>query len=138
MADTWLPAFFIRAHGLETRQMGVYGAIAIGLGGGLGTLSGLMCERLRNRLVLPESIVMLLSLAAIVPLLLLVVTANDRATSLGSYVLLNYAAFIWLAPGTRLIQDAVEPHQRSLATAMRAPAYRGGGAWGPAELVGRG
>jgi len=114
----WLPAFFIRAHGLETRQMGVYGAIAIGLGGGLGTLSGLMCERLRNRLVLPESIVMLLSLAAIVPLLLLVVTANDRATSLGSYVLLNYAAFIWLAPGTRLIQDAVEPHQRSLATAM--------------------
>lgn len=114
----WLPAYFIRVYGLETRQMGLYGALAIGVGGGLGTLSGLMCERLRNRLVMPESIAMLASLTLVIPALLLVVTSDDKATALAGYFLLNFCAFVWLAPTTRLIQDAVEPQQRALATAL--------------------
>ena len=114
----WLPAYFIRVYGLETRQMGLYGALAIGVGGGLGTLSGLMCERLRNRLVMPESIAMLASLTLVIPALLLVVTSDGKATALAGYFLLNFCAFVWLAPTTRLIQDAVEPQQRALATAL--------------------
>ncbi len=114
----WLPAYFIRVHGFGTQQMGEYGAFAIGLGGGLGTLSGLLCERFRRRLALPESMAMLASLALIVPALFVLVSSGNSTIALGSYFLLNFCAFVWLAPTTRLIQDAVEPRQRALAMSL--------------------
>lgn len=114
----WLPPFFIRVYGLETGQMGLYGAIAIGVGGSIGTLSGLLCERLRDRFVMPESITMLASIAVVVPALLAVVTSSTLPTALACYLFLNCFAFAWLAPTIRLIQDSVEPQQRTLATAL--------------------
>ena len=113
----WLPAFFIRAHGLSTAEMGVYGALATGLCGGLGTAAGALCDRLAARVPHIESLFTILVTLAAVPLLLVAVMARDLEIALLGYGVLNFAAFAFLAPATRLIQDVVEPDQRALAFA---------------------
>lgn len=114
----WLPAYFIRAYGFGTAQMGFYGALATGLCGGLGTLAGLLCDRLGTRIRHIESKFVMLVTAAAIPLLLITVVAREATVALSAYFLLNFAAFAWLAPGTRLIQDAVDPAERALAFAV--------------------
>lgn len=114
----WLPAYFIRSHGLGTAEMGLHAALATGVGGGLGSIAGFLCDRLRARVRNVEVKCVLLATLAVVPLLLVTVTARDSATALTGYFALNFAAFAWFAPATRLIQDAVEPDQRALAFAV--------------------
>jgi predicted MFS family arabinose efflux permease len=114
----WLPAFFIRFHGLTTAQMGLLGAMATGLCGGLGSVAGLLCDRLAPRVRDVESKFVMLASILTVPLVLLTVLSSGTAPALLGYFLLNFAAFAWLAPATRLIQDAVEPGQRALAFAV--------------------
>ena len=106
VSSAWLPTFLIRAHGLSTGRMGVYGAVAIGAGGGLGTLSGLLCESARDRMAHPES-----------KLLLTTMTLATGAAMLG-FFLYNCVAYAWLAPTIRLIQDAAEVDDRALAIAV--------------------
>ena len=113
----WLPAFFIRAHGLSTAEMGLFGAMATGICGGLGTVAGFLCDRLDTHVRHVEGKFVILASLAAVPLLLVSVAARDTATALSGYFALNVVAFAWLAPATRLIQDAVEPDQRALAFA---------------------
>jgi predicted MFS family arabinose efflux permease len=114
----WLPAFFIRAHGLSTAEMGLYGALATGVCGGLGTAAGMLCDRFAGRFREVEHKAVIAALCAAAPLLLATVAARDAATALAAYFALNVVVFAWLAPATRLIQDAVEPGQRALAFAV--------------------
>lgn len=114
----WLPAFFIRTQGFSTAEMGLYGALATGIGGGFGTGAGLFCDRLGVRFSQVESKFVILAMLASVPLLFISVAAHDAAIALGGYFLLNFATYAWLAPATRLIQDAVDPQHRALAFAV--------------------
>jgi hypothetical protein len=114
----WLPALLIRAHGLTTGEMGLYGALATGVCGGLGSMSGLLCDRFRARVAHVEGKFVILASIAAIPLLLVSVGARDAPTALAGYFALNVAAFAWLAPATRLIQDAVGPDERALAFAV--------------------
>src|SRR5262249_3499849 len=57
--SAWMPAFFIRVHGLGTAQTGLFAAIAIGIGGSVGTLSGIACDFARKRARNPESLIMI-------------------------------------------------------------------------------
>jgi predicted MFS family arabinose efflux permease len=114
----WLPAFFIRVHGLTTAQMGLLGAMATGIFGGLGSVAGLLCDRFEARVRAIEGKFVVLASILAIPLVLLTVQSPDRTNALLGYFLLNFVAFAWLAPATRLIQDAVEPGQRAVAFAV--------------------
>jgi predicted MFS family arabinose efflux permease len=117
-ANAWLPAFFIRVHGLNTGLTGVYGATAIGLGGGLGSLSGLLCESVRHRISSPESKLLIASLVLAVPFLALTVLSRTTTGALLCYWIYNFVAYAWLAPTIRLIQDSVGRDDRALAVAV--------------------
>lgn len=116
--SAWLPAYFIRAHGLSTAEMGLTGAVATGVCGGLGTVAGFVCDRFSGRVRKIESRFVILVTLASVPLLLLTILSRDVTGALLAYYLLNFATFAWLAPATRLIQDQVDPDQRALAFAF--------------------
>jgi predicted MFS family arabinose efflux permease len=116
--SAWLPAFFMRVHGLTTQQMGFYGAIAIGAGGSIGALSGLLCETLRSRTPHPESAIMLMTIGLVVPFLALTVFASTTSSAMMGLFFYNCVAYAWLAPTIRLIQDAVEVDDRALAIAV--------------------
>jgi len=117
-ASAWIPAFFIRAHGLGTAQVGLFGAIAIGIGGSIGTLSGIVCDLARPRIRHCESAMMILATLGALPFALLMVFSQNVAAALAAYFIYNVLAYAWPAPTIRLIQDAVEPHQRALALAL--------------------
>ena len=117
-ANAWVPAYFIRVHRLTTGQMGFYGAVAIGLGGGLGALSGLMCEPARKWCRHPESALMLGSLALSVPLLFLVVFSHSLTAGISYFLFYNMLTYAWMAPTVRLIHDAVGAEHRALALAV--------------------
>jgi predicted MFS family arabinose efflux permease len=117
-ATAWMPAYFIRAHGLGTAQTGFYFAIAVGVGGALGALSGIACDLVRSRIRHPESAIMCATLLLALPLMLAMIFSASTKTALGAFFVYNVLAYAWLGPTIRLIQDAVEPRQRALAIAL--------------------
>jgi len=117
-AIAWMPAFFMRAHALGTAQAGLYLAIAVGLGGALGALSGIACDLVRPRIRHPESSIMCATLLLAVPFMLAMIFIRDTGTALAAFFAYNVLAYAWLGPTIRLIQDAVEPRQRALAIAL--------------------
>ena len=116
--NAWMPAYLIRMHGLTTAEAGFQVAIAVGLGGALGAASGMSCDWIRSRLWRPESAMMVATLLLATPFLGLMIFGGTLAAALGAYFIYNMLAYAWLAPTIRLIQDAVEPSQRSLALSI--------------------
>jgi len=115
----WLPAMFARIHGMTTGQIGASFAIAVGLGGGVGTLGGgYICEYLRPRVLQPQLSFLLGSLAIMVPLLLCVVVLQFKAQALVALFLFNVFAFSFLGPVVTLIQESVPLSRRGLAVAV--------------------
>ena len=114
----WLPAFFIRVHGVGVAEMGGYAAISIGVGGAIGTLgAGLLCDALRPRVSDVESKFIIASLLLCIPTLLITVLSPDRFLALVAMFVLNIAAFSYLAPTSMLMQRAATEDTRSLALA---------------------
>ena len=116
--NAWMPAFLIRMHELTTAEAGLYVAIAVGLGGALGAASGIACDGIRARLRRPESAMMVTTLLLAAPFLALMIFSGSRGPALSAFFIYNMVAYAWLAPTIRLIQDAVEPGQRSLALSL--------------------
>jgi MFS transporter, Spinster family, sphingosine-1-phosphate transporter len=115
----WLPAFFIRAHGVGVAEMGGYAAISIGVGGAIGTLgAGLLCDALRARVRDVETKFVMASLLICIPSLLATVLSPDRFVALSAMFVLNVAAFSYLAPTASLVQKAATEDTRSLALAL--------------------
>lgn len=117
-ANAWMPAFLIRVHHLGTAGAGLYVAIAVGLGGAIGSLTGIGCDRLRARVRHPESALMIATLLLVAPFLAVMIFESATAPALAAYFIYNVLAYAWLAPTIRLIQDAVEPGQRALAISV--------------------
>ena len=117
-ANAWMPALLIRSHGLGTAQAGLYLAIAVGLGGALGALSGIACDLARPKIRHPESVLMCATLLLAVPFLLAMIFSTNTRSALVAFFVYNVLAYAWLGPTIRLIQDSVEPRQRALAIAL--------------------
>ena len=118
-SSAWLPAIFIRVHAMTTAQIGGYAALAVGLGGAVGTLGGgLVCDRLRGTIRNAE--VKLLATALVLSLVTLLATIliPDRAVALGCMFLFNGFVFSYLGPSATLIQAEATPESRGLAQAI--------------------
>jgi hypothetical protein len=118
-SGAWIPSFFIRAHGLSTAEMGFFSALTVGVGGAIGTLSsGILCDRLRQRISHMELKLLLLSFAISIPALLVTVLSATRSVALAALFLFNVFAFAWLGPTMTMIQRVVSPGSRALAIAI--------------------
>lgn len=117
--NAWIPAFFMRAHGMSVAEIGLYGALAVGSSGALGVVgAGPLCDWLRKRTAHPEAWFMIVATGLSIPATLLMVMAADRWLALAAMALLQAPAFAWPAPATRLIQDAAGSRHRALAVAV--------------------
>lgn len=118
-SGAWLPPFFIRVHGMTTAQIGGFAAIAVGLGGALGTIGGgFVCDHLRRRVRDVELKMLMIALCLAVPLLLATLLSGNRSIALVSMILFDIFAFSYLTPTVLLIQKAVRVESRSLAIAV--------------------
>jgi predicted MFS family arabinose efflux permease len=118
-SGAWLPVFFIRVHGLTTAQIGRFAALAVGLGGALGTLgSGFVCDLLRPRVREVELTVLALALGLGLVTLLLTLFAANRSAALVSMFFFNLCAYAFLGPIVTQIQAEAPPDSRALAIAL--------------------
>ena len=117
-SGAWLPPFLIRVHGMAKTQVGLFSAIAVGVGGGLGLLgSGILCDFLRNRVQRVESRVLVVALGLSIPALLATVLSANLSITLMSMFLFNVCAFAFPGPIVKLIQKEAAPESRALAFA---------------------
>jgi predicted MFS family arabinose efflux permease len=115
----WLPAIFIRNHGMSTAQIGGYAAFAVGFGGALGTLGGgLACDLLRGRGRRPELKLLATTLGLSLITLLATILIPDRSTALAAMFLFNGFVFSYLAPSATLIQGEANSANRGFAQAI--------------------
>jgi MFS transporter, Spinster family, sphingosine-1-phosphate transporter len=117
----WLPAYFIRAYGMTASTFGMVAAIALGVGGTLGTLcSGLIADALRPRVAFPELSVVIASLGLSLLALLVTIASTERTLAFIGLFALNVFSYAFLGPSISIIQEEVGPHARALGVAICA------------------
>ncbi len=118
-ALAWNPTFIIRTHGLTQSQAGIFLALTIGIGGGIGTwVSGWLADRwgeanpkFRIGMVV---IVILLSKPFLAGFLL----AETRYAALASFVGAGIVASVFWGPTFAYLHSHIVPHLRPMATAI--------------------
>lgn len=116
---TWLPAFFIRNHGMTTGELGTWLTLAAGIGGLFGTyLGGTLASR-----YLPGREDIHLKVAAATQILLMLLypviyTASDKYTALAAYAISMIVLNLTNAPVFAAIQSVVNSRMRSVALAI--------------------
>ena len=112
----WLPAFFMRTHGLRIDEVGRYSALAVGVGGGLGALgSGVLCDLLRRRVPDVELKVLMVALVCTVPALMAVLFSRAFDEAVLAMGVFNLFAYAYLGPIVVLIQKQADDRTRAVA-----------------------
>lgn len=119
-AAVWLPSFMMRTHDLGSAEAGLWMALAYGIGGGLGVVSG---GRIADGLVAltgdarwhvwGAAAVILLAL----PCSILVYTSSSLALALAALFVATLLGHMFLGPVTAVLQNLAEPHRRAVTAA---------------------
>ncbi|MBT3710688.1 MAG: MFS transporter, partial [Gammaproteobacteria bacterium] len=115
----WLPAFFVRSHGLSQTEVGFTLALMSGVVGGTGTfVAGKLADILARRDERWFGWLVGIAKAGLVPFLVLFFLIEDFVTSLYVYLIPAFFAGFYLAPTFAMIQSLVKPEMRAVAAAI--------------------
>ena len=117
-SGAWLPAIYIRAHGLSTAEAGLLVALSIGIGGSLGALgSGYLCDRLRAPGREIEVKIVMAALVIAAPSLVLAISLPP-AFAWAPLTVFQMCAFAFLGPIVTRLQEEAPGEHRALAIAI--------------------
>ncbi len=115
----WLPAFFIRSHGLSLTQIGLWSGTAAGIGGILGVMcGGLGATRLIPRDARWELWLPAIAYGGSAPLYALVFLSPSPVTAIVIKVFATFLAASGGGVALSAIQSFAEPNRRATAIAM--------------------
>jgi len=119
-SGVWLPAYFIRHHGFNAAEIGVWMAGLYGGGGLLGTLGGgWLATRLQSKGVADGNCwVSGYSLLLALPLLPMVLLWEDPVAALIVHGGVTILMHMNIGPVLAQIQQLAAPHQRAMAQAI--------------------
>ena len=115
----WIPSFLIRVHGMSVGEVGVWLALLVGVGLGVGTLlGGVLADCLSKRdmrwwLWLPA-----LSILACAPFMAFVLLWPDRLQVLMVYAIPVMLSAFWAGPVHAIVQAIVRVRMRAMAAAV--------------------
>ena len=115
----WIPSFYIRVHGVDTAELGVWLAIGAGVFGGLGTfLFGYLADRLGARdrrwyMWLP-----CLGIIVFIPIVCFVTFTPHRQAALVGGLLLPFFTTAYLGATLAVLHSSFEPRMRATASAI--------------------
>ena len=115
----WTLSFFIRTHGLSTTQVGIAGAVVLGLAGMFGTwLGGQLADRWGKRdprhILTGPAVGMLIA----APLLFLGYWLADWRLALAMLIVPTILNSLYYGPTYALVQGLVPTEQRSVAASL--------------------
>lgn len=112
----WLPAYFMRAHGMTPLEVGGYLGVAVGIGGAIGALGiGFLCDVFRRRGHPRDWLLTKVIMGLNVPLIAFVVTVPSIPLAMAGVLLLYMTVYGYLGPVPVLIQRQAPMGTRSLA-----------------------
>ena len=118
-ALAWIAAFIVRGHGLPLAYVGLYLALAVGLGGAVGTiLGGRLAARAEAARVGGGLLVVMLTILIARPLSMAGYLVPAPAFSLALLVVPAVLGNIYTGPVFSRIYDCVPVERRPLATAV--------------------
>ena len=117
---TWLPAFFVRSHGLSQSEVGLLMALAFGVVGAVGAfVGGKWVDRL-SRGGLERGLWMIAATqVAVVPLSVLAYQIDSLALALAFFALPVLVSPFYLGPTLALIQTLSPVPMRAVAAAIK-------------------
>ena len=115
----WLPAFFIRSHGLAATEVGFILALMSGVIGALGTFTaGKLSDVLSARDIRWRTWLVAYGNVGYLPFLVVALWVDDLTTALILYAVPSFCAGFYLAPTFSLIQGLVSLRMRALASSV--------------------
>ncbi|MBO6701965.1 MAG: MFS transporter [Pseudomonadales bacterium] len=115
----WLPAFFVRSHGLSQTEVGLTLALVSGIVGGIGTFTaGKFADMLAARDVRWFAWVVAIGKGGLVPFLVLFFLMQDFTNAILIYLIPAFFGGFYLAPTFAMIQSLVPPEMRAVAAAI--------------------
>lgn len=118
-ALAWIPTFLIRAHGLTPAQTGIFLALSVGIGGGIGTfLSGRLADRLGRRH--PHWRLTMVAAAIIIakPFAIGFLLMPAAAAAMALFVVSSFLSVVFWGPTFAYVHGRVPNHMRPMATAV--------------------
>ena len=118
--STWLPAFFVRSHGLSQSEVGLLMALAFGVVGAIGAFTGgKLVDRLSRRGFERGLWMIAACQVAVVPLSVLAYQADSLALALAFFVAPVFVSPFYLGPTLALIQTLSPVPMRAVAAAIK-------------------
>lgn len=115
----WLPAFFVRSHGLSQTETGLTLALLSGIVGGLGTFtSGRVADLLARRDVRWTPWTVALAKLITVPFTVAFFLTMDITSALWIYLIPAFLGGFYLGPGFAMLQSLMPVNMRSVAAAI--------------------
>lgn len=117
---TWLPAFFVRSHGLSQGEVGLLMALAFGVVGAIGAFAGgKWVDRLSERGLQRGLWMIAATQVAVVPLSVLAYQVGPLALALPLFALPVFVSPFYLGPTLALIQTLSPVPMRAVAAAIK-------------------
>ena len=115
----WIPAFFIRVHGMTTTELGLWLSWITGLGGAIGAFSGgWIADVWSKRHPNARAHISLVGAICSIPFIVGTLTATDTTLALLCFLPANIFGTMWLGPSTAIVQDLAPARMRATASAV--------------------
>jgi MFS family permease len=115
----WLPAYFIRLHGMTPGELGQWLSWITALGGGLGAFfGGWLADRWVHRQPRARAYIGMIGAILAVPFLIGGFVLSDTHLALLCFLPAYFFGTLWLGPSGSIVQDLVPPAMRAMGSAV--------------------
>ena len=115
----WIPAFFIRLHGMTPGELGLWLSWITGIGGAIGAFSGgWLADRWVRDQPKARAYISLVGALCSTPFIVAALVLDNTTLALLSFFPANIFGTMWIGPAGSIVQDLAPPAMRATATAV--------------------
>ena len=115
----WIPAFFIRLHGMTPGELGLWLSWITGIGGAIGAFSGgWLADRWVRDQPKARAYISLVGALCSTPFIVAALVLDNTTLALLSFFPANIFGTMWIGPAGSIVQDLAPPAMRATASAV--------------------
>ncbi len=115
----WIPAFFIRLHGMTPGELGLWLSWITGIGGAIGAYAGgWLADRWVRDQPKARTHISLVGALCSTPFIVAALILDNTTLALLSFFPANIFGTMWIGPAGSIVQDLAPPAMRATASAV--------------------